>query len=76
MPWSQMISTNCMPPRPIEMARPAKLPKVKARWRNRLSWIIGAETRFSMMTNAARSSTPPAISTSTRGLVQPMVWPP
>ncbi len=71
-----MISTNCMPPRPIEMARPARLPKVKARSRKRLSWIIGAETRFSMTTNAASSARPPTISPSTSGLVQPMVCPP
>ena len=26
MPCSQMISMNCMPPRPIEASRPARLP--------------------------------------------------
>ena len=57
-------------------ARPARLPAVKARMRNRLSWNIGSAMRVSMTTNAASSALPPASPASTQGLVQPIVCPP
>ena len=41
-------------------AKPATLPAVNARMRNRLSSIIGSATLLSITTNAASSTTPPA----------------
>ena len=76
MPCSQMISMNCMPPRPIEASRPARLPAQKARIRNRFMWNIGSETWFSMNPKTTSSTAPPMIPVSTQGLVQPCECPP
>ena len=75
MPCSQMMRMNWKPPRAIDTSRPARLPKVKARIRNRLSWNIGSAIRVSMMPNTTSSATPPIRPASTHGLVQPMVPP-
>ena len=74
MPCSQMISTNCRPPRATATANPAMLPAVKARIRNRLSWNSGSATLVSITTNAPSRAAPPTRSASTAGLVQPMAW--
>src|ERR1700753_3091916 len=71
MPWSQMISTNCMPPRAIDTSRPARLPKAKARIRNRLSWNIGSAMRVSMIPNTTSRATPPVRPASTPGVGPP-----
>ncbi len=60
----------------METARPARLPAVKARMRNRLSWNIGSAILVSTTPNTTSRATPPISPASTQGLVQPMVWPP
>ena len=70
-----MISMNCMPPRAMATTRPAMLPAVKARMRNRLSWNIGSAIRVSITANRASSATPPSSRPRTAGLVQPMLCP-
>ncbi len=76
MPCSQMISMNCMPPRPIEASRPARLPAENARIRNRFMWNIGSDTWFSMKQKTTSSTAPPMSPVSTHGFVQPIEWPP
>ena len=70
------MSMNMRPPRPIPASSVERLPALKARMRNRASRNIGSATRFSMTAKAASRATPPARQLSTKGLVQPMVWPP
>ncbi len=76
MPWSQMMRMNMRPPRLMAARKLAKMPAVKARILNRLSVNMGSRTRTSMMQKAARRTTPRASEMTTRGLVQPMAWPP
>ena len=76
MPCSQMMSMNCSPPRAMDTARPARLPAVKARMRNRLSWNIGSAILVSMRPNTTSNATPPTSPASTQGFVQPIVCPP
>ena len=74
MPCSQMMSTNCRPPRATATAKAAMLPAVKARIRKRLSWNSGSATLVSITTNAPKSAAPPTRRASTAGLVQPWSW--
>ena len=60
----------------MDTARPARLPAVKARMRNRLSWNIGSAILVSMTPKTASNATPPIRPASTQGFVQPIVWPP
>ena len=76
MPWSQMISMNCSPPRATEASSVAALPAANARIRSSFRSNIGASTRCSMKQNAVSSTTPPIRPVSTTGLVQPIEWPP
>jgi hypothetical protein len=54
----------------------ARTPAVKARIRNRWSWNMGLSTRSSINTKTTKMARPPITVPSTKGLVQPMVWPP
>ena len=76
MPCSQMISMNCMPPRPSASIRLARLPQTKARILNRESRNSGSATLVSTTPNTTSSAIPPKMAVSTHGLVQPMGWPP
>ena len=76
MPCSQMISMNISPPRPSEASSVAMLPKLKARIRNSWRRNIASSRRTSITANTASSRTPTAIAATTRGFVQPIVWPP
>ncbi len=71
-----MIRMNIRPPRPRLDSRLARLPAVKARILNRLSRNIGSATLVSMIEKMTSTARPPPMSVMTRGLVQPMVWPP
>ncbi len=71
-----MMSMNCRPPRAIDTARPARLPAVKARMRNRLSWNIGWGILVSTNPNTISRAMPPTSPASTCGFVQPIVCPP
>ena len=71
MPCSQMISMNCMPPRPIDASSPARLPAQNGRIRNRFMWNIGSATLVSTKPNTTSSTAPPIRPASTHGLVQP-----
>jgi hypothetical protein len=71
-----MMSMNCSPPWARVAARADALPAVKALMRNRLSWIIGAATLVSIMTNTASSTVPPASRPKTAGFAHPIVCPP
>ena len=76
MPCSQMISMNCMPPRPSASIRLARLPQAKARILNRESRNSGSATLVSTTPKIPSRATPPKIALSTHGLVQPIGWPP
>jgi hypothetical protein len=74
MPWSQMMSMNWRPPRPMEAISPAKLPAANTGERNSWRWNIGSGERSSMTQNATSSATPPNSPARTHGLVQPVLW--
>ena len=76
IPWSQMISMNISPPRLIPERRVDTLPAVNARIRNSDSRNIGSGTRFSINTNSPTSARPLASIKRTKGLLQPIDWPP
>ena len=76
IPWSQMINMNIRPPRLSEARKLATLPAEKARIRKRESLNIGSFTLVSTKPKKISTSTPPKISASTFGLVQPMECPP
>ena len=76
MPCSQMIRMNISPPRPRLESRLARLPAVNGRIRNSESRNIGSATRVSITQKPASTASPPTISPSTTGLVQPIVCPP
>ena len=76
MPCSQMISMNCMPPRPSASIRLARLPQKKARMRNSDSRNSGSATLVSTTPNTTSSAIPPKMAVSTHGLVQPIGCPP
>ena len=76
MPCSQMISMNCMPPRPSASMKLARLPQAKARILNRESRNSGSATLVSTTPNTTSSAIPPKMAVSTHGLVQPIGWPP
>ena len=76
MPCSQMISMNCIPPRPSASMRLATLPKANARIRNNDSRNSGSATFVSTTAKITSSATPPKMAASTDGLVQPIGWPP
>ncbi len=67
---------NIRPPRLSEAKKLATFPALKARMRNSESRNIGWATLVSMIPKTTRIASPPRISASTTGLVQPMVWPP
>ncbi len=71
-----MISMNIKPPRLSEARKLAPLPAEKARMRKRERRNIGCFTRVSTIPKTMRTSTPPRISASTFGLVQPIDCPP
>jgi len=76
MPCSQMISMNCIPPRPIASIRFAMFPKVNARIRNSETRNSGSATLVSTYTKMTSSARPPKSAVSTHGLVQPIGCPP
>ena len=76
MPCSQMISMNCMPPRPSASMKLARLPAAKARMRNSDSRNSGSATLVSTTPNTTSSAIPPKMAVSTHGLVQPIGCPP
>ena len=76
MPCSQMISMNCMPPRPSASMKFAMLPAAKARMRNSESRNSGSATLVSTKPNTTSAASPPNMAVSTHGLVQPIGWPP
>ena len=57
----------------MDTTRPATLPAVNARMRNRLSWNIGSAILVSITTNAASSAAPPDSRPRTAGFAQPML---
>ncbi len=76
MPCSQMISMNCMPPRPRAIIRLAMLPAAKARILNSDSRNSGSATLVSTQLNTSSRAAPPNRAVSTHGLVQPIGCPP
>ena len=76
MPCSQMMSMNIRPPRATADRKVESVPKVKARMRNSGRRNIGSATLRSTMTKATRLTTAPASRARTRGLPQPIGWPP
>jgi hypothetical protein len=72
MPCSQMMRTNCRPPRPSDAVRFAMLPQVNDRIRNSDSRNSGLSTFISMTTNATSTARPPIRQESTIGLPQPV----
>ncbi len=76
MPWSQMISMNIRPPRPMAARRLDRLPAVNARIRKSWSRNIGSGDRTSIRQNTTSSATPSDRAPRTVGLSQPMVRPP
>ncbi len=76
MPWSQMMRVNIRPPRAVAESRLAMFPAVNGRIRNSCKWNIGSLACCSMNTKAISSPKPRAKQPSTKGLVQPIVWPP
>ena len=76
MPCSQMISVNIRPPRATAARKVESVPNVNARILNSWSRNIGSAARRSTTQNASRESTPSDSSATTRGLVQPVAWPP
>ena len=76
MPCSQMISMNCMPPRPIASIRLAMFPAANARILNSEMRNSGSATLVSTYTKMISSARPPKSAVSTHGLVQPIGCPP
>ncbi len=76
MPCSQMISMNCMPPRPIASIRLAMLPAANARILNSEMRNSGSATLVSTNTKMISSARPPKSMDRTIGLVQPIGCPP
>ena len=76
MPCSQMISMNCMPPRPIASIRLAMFPAANARILNSEMRNSGSATLVSTNTKMTSSARPPNSTVSTHGLVQPIGCPP
>jgi hypothetical protein len=76
MPWSQMIKMNCSPPRASDRHKVAKFPIAKPRELNNVKSNIGSVTRRSMTAKATRTTSPPMRHERTKGLVQPIAWPP
>ena len=74
MPCSQMMSTNCRPPRATATANAAMLPAVKARIRKRLSWNSGSATLRLDHHERAQQGGAADEEASTTGLVQPRAW--
>src|ERR1700722_2602829 len=68
MPCSQMISMNCMPPRPRASIRFARLPQKKARILNSDSRNNGSAPLVSTTPNRTRTATPPKLAESTPGV--------
>jgi hypothetical protein len=54
----------------MDTTKPAMLPAVKTRMRNKLSWNIGSASLLSITTKAASSTTPPTSRPKTAGLVE------
>ena len=75
MPCNQMISMNIMPPRLRAARKLAQIPAVNGRIRKSSRRNIGVATRRSITAKANMVTRPTATQPSTRGLVQPMVWP-
>ena len=67
------MSMNCRPPRAMATTKPAMLPAVNARIRNRLSWNIGSAILVSITANTASRAAPPISSPRTDGFAQPML---
>ena len=76
MPCSQMISMNCMPPRPSASIRLATLPQAKARILNSEIRNSGSATFVSTKPKITSRATPPKMAASTDGFVQPIGCPP
>ena len=76
MPCSQMISMNCMPPRPMASIRLAMFPAANARILNSEMRNSGSATLVSTYTKMISSARPPKSMHRTIGLVQPIGCPP
>ena len=76
MPWSQMISMNISPPRATAERNVESVPNVNARMRNSGSRNIGSVTRCSAIAKTDEAHRRADQDASTRGLVQPVEWPP
>ena len=69
MPWSQITSMNCSPPRAMAADRLAALPSANGRMRNRRRLNIGPMTVRSLTRKAISAAMPRANSDTTSGLV-------
>ena len=67
-----MISMNISPPLAIAERKVERVPKLKARMRNRGRRNIGSNARRSITAKAVRSATEAPTRISTRALIQPV----